>query len=156
MNRIHQSLLDDFQVGAHVTKAPKVLVRIGYGDQWSWAVQALIDTGSPVTIVSTDLARKLGWRQPEGEPPLELGGYGGSDHQPAWRESMSVSFVESFSQEPLRGLVLQGSAVFISDLVGRDSVVIGQHDALERLRFLQRNQDPYWDFALFLPEADEP
>jgi hypothetical protein len=155
VNRIHQPLQDDFQVGAHVTKAPKALVRIGYGGRWSWAVQALIDTGSPVTIVSTGLARKLGWQQPEGEPPLDLGGYGGSDRQPAWRGSMSVSFVESFSQEPLLGLLLQDSAVFVSDLVGRDSVLIGQRDALERLRFLQRNQEPYWDFELSLPEADE-
>jgi hypothetical protein len=137
-------------------KAPKVLVRIGYEGRWSRPIRALVDTGSPLTIVSPDVAQKLGWGRPLEEQPIELHGLGSEDRVFGWRAAMDVTFVQSPAQEPALGLLLRATAVFVSQLVGQGAVLVGQHESLERLRFTQRNQPPFWDFELALPEEDEP
>ncbi len=70
-----------------------------------------------------------------------------------------MAFVRFASQKPELGLLLRGSVIFISEVVaraGQGEILIGQHDSLERLRFLQRNQPPHSDFMLELPPSREP
>lgn len=159
MNRIRWRLEPDSPVEEHLTLAPKALLRIGYGRKWSSAVRALVDTGSPVTIISLGLARKLGWRPPPGEASLRLGGLGAQEGSPSWKATMDVAFVRFAAQKPDLGLVLRDSTVYISDLAAQAAqgeILIGQHDSLERLRFLQRNQHPHLDFMLEIPNPSEP
>jgi hypothetical protein len=152
VNRLHLPLHSDFSLLERDIRAPKVLVRIGYGERWSFPIRALVDTGSPVTIVSPDVVGKLGWVQPEDEPSIDLQGLGSPERASGWRAAMNMAFVQSPAQEPALGLLLPGTVVFVSPLVGQGAVLVGQHEALERLRFSQRNQPPFWDFELVLPE----
>ena len=156
MNRLHLPLQSEFPLLEHEVKAPKVLVRIGYEGRWSRPIRALVDTGSPLTLVAPDVAQRLGWVHPREEPSVELRGLGSGKPASGWRAIMDVTFVQSPAQEPTLGLLLQGTAVFVSQLVGQGSVLVGQHESLERLRFTQRNQSPFWDFELALPEVKEP
>ncbi|WNG22998.1 retroviral-like aspartic protease [Cystobacter fuscus] len=139
----------------HEVKAPKVLVRIGYEGHWSRPIRALVDTGSPLTIISPDVAQTLGW-SPSPETQLEdIQGVGSQQAASAWKAMMDVAFVQSPAQEPTLGLLLQETVVCVSPLIGQGPVLIGQHASLERLRFTQRNQPPFWDFELALPEEEE-
>jgi hypothetical protein len=133
---------------------PKALVRVGHEGRWSRVTLALIDTGSPVSIVSPDLAKWLGWEPQEGQSPVDLMGLGGNTPVSGWRAELDLAFVSHRTLEPELGLLLRRSVVFVSELVGRGDVLIGQHDALERLRFTQRNQLPYQDFELELSDED--
>jgi hypothetical protein len=109
VNRIRWPLQFDVEVEGHTVLAPKALVRIRYaGGQWSRTIRALVDTGSPMTIVSPQLAAKLGWVQPPGEAPLHLGGLGGEGAHPGWRAEMDVAFVQGPAQKSTEGLLLQG------------------------------------------------
>lgn len=70
---------------------------------------------------------------------------------------MDLAFVQSTDQKADLWLVLRDSTVYISDLAAHaGTILIGQHDSLERLRFLQRNQQPSPDFMLELPNPSEP
>jgi len=139
----------------HEVKAPKVLVRIGHDGRWSRPIRALVDTGSPLTIISPDVARKLGWVQSPEEQPVALQGLGGEQEISGWMAAMDIAFLQSPAQEPTLGLLLRRTAVCVSTLVGQGAVLVGQHESLERLRFTQRNQPPFWDFELALPEEEE-
>lgn len=65
---------------------------------------------------------------------------------------MHISFVFNRTQKPELGLVLSDSVVVVTDLLQESDMLIGQHDTLERLRFIQRNQAPHKDFELVKPE----
>ncbi|WPB77090.1 retropepsin-like aspartic protease [Archangium violaceum] len=155
MNRLHLALQTDFLLQEHEVKAPKVLVRIGYNGRWSRAIRAVVDTGSPLTIISPDVAHKLGWVEPPEEQPVAIQGIGSGQESSGWMTAMDIAFLQSPAQEPTLGLLLRTTAVCVSTLVGQGAVLVGQHESLERLRFTQRNQPPYWDFELALPEEEE-
>jgi hypothetical protein len=146
----------DSSILEHDVKAPRLLVRIGYEGRWSRPIRALVDTGSPVTIISPEVAQKLGWVQPAEEQPVELQGLGSKQPSSGWRATMDVAFLRSAAQEPTLGLLLRRTTVFVSDLVEPGAMLVGQHASLEGLRFTQRNHAPFWDFELALPNEDEP
>lgn len=153
MNHIQLPLQIDANLEGHNILAPKVSVRLGRDGLWSRPTLATVDTGSPFTLVSVEFARSIGWTLPSEAPGVALEGLGRS--KPGWKTWMDVSFISSRAQEPQLGLLLRNSAVIVTELVPDWEVLIGQHDALEHLRFIQRNQEPHWDFELALPEAPE-
>lgn len=153
MNCIQLPLRRDASYAGHEIKAPKLLVRLGLNDRWSRPTWALVDTGSPFTLVSRKLALELGWQPESAQPSVDLQGLG--RRGTGWQAVLDVSLLASAVQEPQLGLLLPKCIVIVTTLIDERNVLIGQHDVLERLRLVQRNQAPHWNFELALPEAPE-
>jgi hypothetical protein len=147
-NRIKLPLQIDVNLEEHDILAPKASVRLGCNGLWSRPTLAIVDTGSPFTLVSAQFVRSIGWTPPSEAPGVVLEGLG--RREPGWKARMDISFISSRAQEPHLGLLLRNSSLIVTELVPKGEVLIGQHDALERLRFTQRNQRPHWDFELAL------
>jgi len=113
------------------------------------SVLALVDTGAAVTLVSRKLAPSLGITQAElaSAPVCRLGSF--SQDFRAHQVALDIKFLGAVAND---SLLLDNAAAFVTDRVpGGFLVAIGQHDSLERLEFVQRNQVAFRDFILKTP-----
>lgn len=112
------------------------------GGQW---YRALIDTGSPYTLIARALLEDAGWRsdQVESGEPEELGGaFEGGASSRSWVQVLDLE-VRSLASVRARLLRFERSVCRVVDgRLADGDIILGQRDFLERVAFAQRNQPP--------------
>lgn len=123
-------------------------MKIGHAGNWTEPISAPLDTGAVTSLVQRALVESL--RVPYEEGAQDSVTFGGTSY-PIVLVRLDVSFLRDPLDQPERGLVVPNAVFGVWDFVETDAVLIGQHDVLERLQFLQRNYSPFEDFVLRTP-----
>ena len=125
---------------------PMVRVHFGFSDGWSPTFRALVDSGASISIAQAGIARSLGIDLDQGQE-IRLQGAGGSSVSgPLLTIPMKLG--PHSGSEPL---VLDDMRIVFTDHSIPAQILLGQHNLLERLSFIQRNQLPIPEFVLRLP-----
>lgn len=122
---------------------PRITVGLRVGQGNYFAYRAMIDTGSYFTLASLEVARELKINPVESTRAVSVSGLGGRA-----KGYLSTVDIELGLMSGGPTILLRSSRiVFVSGLT-HYKVVIGQHDALERLIFIQRSQSPTPSFVI--------
>lgn len=131
-------------------RCPRLWIQLRFESQWSETIKAYVDTGSPVSLVERSLVESLG-------VDLATAGmrdtvrWGASKHE-ILRVELDLALKREPFDDPDRDALILPACVFgVWTETGVDPVLLGQHGALERLSFQQRNFSPYDDGFLRRP-----
>jgi hypothetical protein len=129
---------------------PLLRARLRRGVLSTVAIDALVDSGAAYTLANLALAAELGLDAASlgACPKVRVQGLGGPVEEcPQIRCDLVLG-----SGEPATRLVLRDAAVlFTASALPIANILLGQVDALRRLEFVQRNQDPRPELVLKLP-----
>lgn len=123
---------------------PLVLVKIRIDGKASATTRALVDTGSTMNLVSFSMIQKMGYEESDmrNRPRVEFEGLGGAKSDSyEW-----TGDIEIFGQSLVPpNLVLERAKIYSTSAQLPWDVLLGQHDALERLLLFHGNRaaDPY-------------
>lgn len=164
--KLRAPLRVDSEIDGRLVLAPIPFVRVGYQEHWSEVSDGVVDTGSPITLISSSIARDLGYPVEEEAKLREFRSFkvGGREVN-AFQAHLDLAILRTSSDQVGMGLVLRNCVVFLFDETAAAEpssrsdqrpntdqsapiIVLGQHDVLERLGFEQHNQEPVFDFVL--------
>ena len=119
---------------------PKILVRFRRdpGAPWSRPVTGLVDTGAWTTLISQPLAEILGFTKADLEKARLLR-FTGVDGKESQGRQVTVDLLIG-PMDPTFGVVLDFARVGVTPENLPYDILLGQHDALERLELNHRNQ----------------
>lgn len=142
--------------GPIAIRSPRVTVRLELPRGWSPSLRALVDSGSPLNLLSRGAAEKFAEElglDLSGPELFPIVGLGGRTDRP-----IECRVLLEFAHDPPRPprLRLPDARVYVTRLPLPDGldVLLGQRDALERLEYVQRNQDSNPEFVLLEPSLD--
>ncbi len=143
--------------GAHRVALPIVELRLRRGDRVGRPWAALIDTGAAFTLADLALAAELGLDEATvraSPDAIDIHGAGAGPRGTAWGWTCDLYLGDG----PAEGrLVLPGARVYFTawSLAGYP-VLLGHHDAFERLTFSVLNHEPAPGFVLRYPSESKP
>lgn len=137
----------------NLSARPYISARLGLGEATTKRIHALVDTGASFTVATFELAAQLGLSPGsfKRNPSMKLAGLGGKEVH-AW--AMRLDLHLWTANQPV--LLLPHTLVWFYDGRSDDPLILGQHDVLERLTFVQRNHPPAREFVLSVPQAPKP
>lgn len=153
---VASSLLTDmtpqFAGGDHRVAMPLVPLQMRRGDRLGWRHTALVDSGAAFTLARLSVAARLGLDAAavRGSPDrVELSPAGPGPSVAAWGWEADLYLGAGPSEDRL---LLPAARVYFTEapLAGFD-VLLGHHDAFERLTFSVLNHPPRRRFVLRFP-----
>lgn len=153
---VARSLLTDmtpqFAGGDHRIAMPLVPLQMRRGDRLGWRHTALVDSGAAFTLARLSVAVRLGLDAAAvrgSSDRVELSAAGAGPGLSAWGWEVDLYLGSGPVDDRL---LLPAARVYFTEspLAGFD-VLLGQHDAFERLTFAQMNHPPRRYFVLRFP-----